>query len=83
MTQAQAQQILYIASASSIGLLLSSPKPEAAVQRLYQTRAKLGDPVLVGLQFRRVSEFDGGNLVVIHQTVTLVGAGDALEELGL
>jgi hypothetical protein len=83
LTAAQAQQILYIALATPIGLLLSASKPEAAVQRLYAERKKLGDPELGGLQFRRCVEFDGGNLVVTKGEVKMMGAGETLAELGL
>lgn len=73
MTLAQAQQILYHAAGSPIGLLLWASKPEAALQRLYQARAKLADPELVELQFRRVADFDGGNLVVTKNKVQVGG----------
>jgi hypothetical protein len=81
VTSAEAQQILYLALAEPIGLLLATSDSAKAKTRLYSERAKLKDPALAVLQFR-TSPIDGGNLVVTKEKVTRP-IPESLEELGL
>lgn len=62
--------LLYEALAEPIGLLCqASPDFERGRAKLYQTRAKLGDPALDVLQFRASPFPDEGNLIIVKETV--------------
>ena len=68
--------LLYEALGEPIGLLCQAePTFEKGRQRLYQTRARLGDPALEGLQFR-ASPFEGGNLVIVKDIVKVGSNGE-------
>jgi len=58
--------ILYLALAEPIGLVVRTSDRDRARQQLYQARTKAGDDALKDLQFR-VSPFSEGDLVVCHQ----------------
>lgn len=53
MANYEAQEILYQALASPLGLVLQVSNFTTANQALYRARAAVGDPALAVLQFRR------------------------------
>jgi hypothetical protein len=61
--------ILHLALAEPIGIIVRVERPEAARQALYQARTKAG-PGFEGLQIR-ISPFPEGDLVVCHQIVAV------------
>ena len=61
---AQAREILYLALAEPIGLLVATSDVAGARARLYTARKLAGDPALAGLQVR-ASPVEGGELVII------------------
>lgn len=72
MSQADANlaALLYEALGEPIGLICqAAPDFERARAKLYQTRAKLGDPELEALQFRASPFPEEGNLIIIKETV--------------
>ena len=56
-------EVLYQAKAAPAGLLLQASNPQRARAKLYQCRAKLGDPALARLQFR-LCNLPEGNLAI-------------------
>ena len=62
--------ILYLALAARIGLLVAVERPEAARAALYAARREAADAALASLQIR-ISPFPDGDLVVINRTVEL------------
>lgn len=70
MNEQQLKLLWYQALAEPIGLLLEARDVNFAKQRLYQARAKLGDPDLAQVQIR-TSPVEGGNLLLIRETVSV------------
>ena len=68
------KEILYLALAEPVGLLLQVGDFHRDRAKLYSTRAQIGDPSLSGLQFRAVN-FEDGNLAIVNQRVQLPAAG--------
>lgn len=66
MTITQAREILYLALAEPIGLLLRTNDPSRARQRLYAAKREI--PEASGLQFRMWAAEDG-DLVVVNERV--------------
>lgn len=79
-TSDNATDLLYLALAEPIGLLLSTNDPERARQRLYTARRATGDPALAVLQFK-MSPWPGqGQLVICKAEVTVANTA---EDFGL
>ncbi len=57
------RELLYLAMAEPIGLLVTTSDWALARQRLYKARAEAQDPALAILQFRQ-SSIEGGELVI-------------------
>lgn len=66
MTPSEAREILYLALAEPIGLLLRTNDPGRCRQRLYAARREM--PEASGLQFRMWIAEDG-DLVVVNEKV--------------
>lgn len=66
MTPAEAREILYLALAEPIGLLLRTNDPGRARQRLYAAKREM--PEASGLQFR-IWPSEDGDLVVVNEKV--------------
>jgi len=77
MTSQCAEELLYLALAEPIGLLLQAEPVERARQRLYATKRQLADPQLDCIQIR-LSPLEGGNLVLCHEANS-----QQLTEIGL
>lgn len=76
MTPAQLQEIMYLALAEPVGLLLQTSDRERARQAFYRARAAASDPALTELQFR-VSPFPEGDLVICRQRVVQSASADS------
>ena len=63
------REILYLALAEPIGLLLRSNDPARARAQLYAERKRSGDPDLAGLQIRS-SPLEDGELVIVRGEAT-------------
>lgn len=62
-------EILYLALASQLGIVISVTDANAAKQSLYQTRSKLSDPSLGCLQFRTSPDNPAGEIWIIKARV--------------
>lgn len=65
--------ILYAALSSPIGLLLQTSDFARARQRLYQARQATKDSDLAQLQFRASPGIEGGDLIIVKETVQITG----------
>ena len=61
--------LLYQALGSPIGLLLRTSDFARARQRLYQARVAAADQDLACLQFRASPGIEGGDLIIVKETV--------------
>ena len=61
-------ELLYLALAEPIGLLIQCDDFEALRTRLYKVKHTLADPALAILQFRQ-SPIEGGNLIITKYQV--------------
>lgn len=66
--QAEMTQLLYLALAQPIGLLVASSDREATRRSLYAAKYQAKDEALGDLQIR-VSPWPEGELVIVHQTI--------------
>jgi hypothetical protein len=62
------QDLLYLAAAEPVGLIIRTSDVAATRSGLYKTRAKLNDPALADLQFR-LSPFVDGDIVICKRRV--------------
>lgn len=79
MNEQQLKLLWYQALGEPLGLLLQVEDPKKAKQALYRARAGAGDLDLAGVQIR-TSPIEGGNLLLIRETVSVPVQGQPAPE---